>query len=366
MRQQFRFAIASDLHIALPHTIQPREGSFHLLEVSIPAWQRVLENLASYELDFMILPGDLTKDGEPENHQWLLDSLKTLPFPVYVIPGNHDIRTPEATESSIGLAEFARHYSDYGYSNSEQLYYTCNPVPGVCLIALNSTMFDRQGNQLGCLDDEQFEWLETVLADRDDEFTIVTIHHNVLEHLPNQSKHPMGRRYMLDNADRLRQMLKAAGVNLILTGHLHVQDIARDDELYEITTGSLVSYPHPYRIVEGSMNESGEQLLSVTSHKLQAVEGHPELQARSREAIGKASLRFILGLLTEPPVLMPKDEAIKFAPDLQDFWAAVAAGDAQFHFPHMPSSARQLLEAFSDPVDGPKDNNALFRFSNFS
>ncbi|MEL7086647.1 MAG: metallophosphoesterase, partial [Cyanobacteria bacterium J06597_1] len=201
MRQQFRFAIASDLHIALPHTIQPREGSFHLLEVSIPAWQRVLENLASYELDFMILPGDLTKDGEPENHQWLLDSLKTLPFPVYVIPGNHDIRTPEATESSIGLAEFARHYSDYGYSNSEQLYYTCNPVPGVCLIALNSTMFDRQGNQLGCLDDEQFEWLETVLADRDDEFTIVTIHHNVLEHLPNQSKHPMGRRYMLDNAD---------------------------------------------------------------------------------------------------------------------------------------------------------------------
>ncbi|MGK7909320.1 MAG: metallophosphoesterase [Synechococcus sp.] len=363
MHQSFRFAIASDLHIALPHTIHPQPGRFHLLEVSIPAWERVLEELAAYDLDFMILPGDLTKDGEPENHEWLLNSLNALPFPVFLIPGNHDIRSPQTSEHSIGLSDFAHYYRDYGYGHPSQLYYTCSPVPGVRLIALNSTMFDCNGQQLGRLDDAQLLWLEEVLEYLGNELAIVVIHHNVLEHLPNQSKHPMGRRYMLDNARQLRQMLKDAGVHLILTGHLHVQDIARDGSLHEITTGSLVSYPHPFRILEGSVADNGDRLLSVNSHRVQIVDGWPDLQTHSRQSMGKSSLKFILSLLTEPPVSMPAAEARKFAPDLQDFWPAIAAGDAQFHFPTMPPAARKLLEAFSAPADSPGDNDTVLRFA---
>ena len=45
-------------------------------------------------------------------------------------------------------------------------------------------------------------------------------------------------------------LLENTGCRLILTGHLHIQDIAYHNNIYEITTGSLVSYPHPYRIIE--------------------------------------------------------------------------------------------------------------------
>ena len=85
-----RFAVVSDLHIGLPHTIQDYPTRFHLVEVSIPALEQVLSQISQLDLDFLLIPGDLTQHGEPENHAWLSQRLADLPFPTYVIPGNHD------------------------------------------------------------------------------------------------------------------------------------------------------------------------------------------------------------------------------------------------------------------------------------
>ena len=71
MAYKFRFAIVSDLHIALPHTIWQHPSRFHLVEVSIHALESVLEHLTQLELDFLLIPGDLTQHGEAENHSWL-------------------------------------------------------------------------------------------------------------------------------------------------------------------------------------------------------------------------------------------------------------------------------------------------------
>ncbi|MDE5076717.1 MAG: metallophosphoesterase, partial [Trichodesmium sp. St5_bin2_1] len=43
MALNFKFAVASDLHIAVPHTISEQTHSFHLVKVSIPALELVLE-----------------------------------------------------------------------------------------------------------------------------------------------------------------------------------------------------------------------------------------------------------------------------------------------------------------------------------
>jgi len=56
---------------------------------------------------------------------------------------------------------------------------------------------------------------------------------------------------ILENAPELLQLLRDSGVQLVFTGHLHVQDIAYCQGVYDITTGSLVSYPHPYRVSPG-------------------------------------------------------------------------------------------------------------------
>lgn len=347
MSLNFRFAIISDPHIALPHTIWDHPTRFHLVEVSIPALELILERLQEVDLDFLLIPGDLTQHGEPENHRWLADRLARLPYPAYVIPGNHDVPVLTADGRSIGFHEFPSYYQKFGYDNPAQPYYTCQVLPGVRLIGLNSNSFDDQGNQQGRMDEAQLAWLETTLAACEGELVLVMIHHNVVEHLPGQARHPLGQRYMLENAPQLRQILHRAGVQLVFTGHLHVQDVAYQEGLYDITTGSLVSYPHPYRLMTFRTDRYGRRWLQIESDRVQAVPGWPTLQETSRQWMGDRSRPFMLKLLTHPPLSLPVTEAESIVPHLRYFWANVADGDGLFQLPALPNPARLHFERFS-------------------
>ncbi|GAB4154766.1 MAG: metallophosphoesterase [Cyanobacteria bacterium J069] len=366
MTSRFRFAIISDPHIALPHTIWDNPHRFHLVEVSVPALEQGLAELATANLDFLLLPGDLTQHGEWENHQWLVQRLTQLPYPVYVVPGNHDIIARDAAKHAIGLRDFPQIYEPFGYA-SAQPYYTCEILPGVRLIGLNSIAFDADGIQLpaGWLDEAQLHWLAKTLAAVGDDLVLVMVHHNVLEHLPGQARHGMGKRYMLHNAADLLALLEPAGVKLIFTGHLHVQDVAQRGEIYEITTGSLVSYPHPYRVLTAAQDDRGQWHLDVETTQIQAVPGWDDLQTYSRDWMGDRSFSFMHRLLTLPPLALADDEATAIAPHLRHFWADIAQGDAWFDFSHLPPAVHQFLHRFS-ALDAqgnyqPVDNRASLR-----
>ena len=354
MKLNFRFAIVSDLHIALPETIWDHPSRFHLVEVSIPAFDSVLAHLTQLDLDFLLIPGDLTQHGEPINHRWLQNRLSQLPFPSYVIPGNHDIPVLIANEQSIDFADFPYFYQQFGYENPQQHYYNLQIFPGVRLIGLNSNSYDHQGQQIGRLDSQQFQWLEGELAAIKDELVLVMIHHNVVEHLPNQSCHPMANRYMLKNALELRQLLQRYGVKLVFTGHLHVQDVAYAEGIYDITTGSLVSYPHPYRVLEFNRDKLGSESLKVVSHRVESLPDFPDLQTLSRQWMGDRSYPFVLKLLTLPPLSLPLAQAETLAPGLRDFWATIADGDAMLEYPHFPINVRRYIEKYSAVNDGNK------------
>jgi 3',5'-cyclic AMP phosphodiesterase CpdA len=341
-----RFAVVSDLHIALPETILNHAHRFHLVEVSIPAFEVVLKHLETLDLDFLLLPGDLTQDGEPENHLWLQQRLASLPFPAYVIPGNHDVPSLTATDRVIAFEDFPAYYRPFGYAQALQMYYTCEVYPGVQLIALNSNQFDGRGKQLGCLDEEQIIWLEKILPQLEDKLVLVMVHHNVIEHLPGQAQHSLGKRYMLDNAPLLFDILRQFGVKLIFTGHLHIQDITQQQGIYEITTGSLVSYPHPYRLLELTTNAHGETELKIESHRVNKLYGWENLPQQSKKWLGDRSFPFMMKLLTEPPLNLDISEAEKFAPYLRDFWANIAAGDALLDFPHFPLELNRHFQQF--------------------
>jgi 3',5'-cyclic AMP phosphodiesterase CpdA len=345
----FKFAIASDLHIALPHTIWNHPARFHLVEFSIPAFEVVLADIANLDLDFLLLPGDLTQHGEPENHAWLADRLSQLPYPVYVIPGNHDLPSPET------MTKFTPFYKSCGYEDQSQLYYTKEILPKVRLIALNSNNFNQNGEQIGVVDQVQLDWLEAVLENiPPDQLILVTIHHNVVEHLPEQKTNPLGRRYMLSNADRLCELLQKYGVKFVFTGHLHVQDIAKSDryDLYDITTGSLVSYPHPYRV----LNYADGQL-KIASHFIKSLPECQDLQHFSREWMGDRAVPFIMRLLTEPPLCTDPTLALEMTKDLRYFWADIAEGDAKFSFPEFSPPAKNYFESYTDCL--PADNNTV-------
>ncbi len=349
MNTRFKFAIASDLHIALPHTIWHHPSRFHLVEFSISAFEVVLEQIANLDLDFLLLPGDLTQHGEPENHAWLAQRLSQLPYPVYVIPGNHDLPRPST------MNEFTPFYQDFGYEDRSKLYYTKQILPKVTLIGLNSINFNQDGEQLGVVDRVQLDWLELVLQNISaDELILVTIHHNVVEHLPKQKTNPLGKRYMLSNADRLCEVLHKYNVKLVFTGHLHVQDIAKSDryDLYDITTGSLVSYPHPYRILNYA-----EGKLEIESHFIKSIPECQDLQHFSKEWMGDRAVPFVMRLLTEPPLCTELHLAEEMAEDLRYFWADIAGGDAKFSFPQFSSKAKHYFESYNDRP--PADNNII-------
>ncbi len=349
MGQRFRFAVISDPHIARPETIPDSLQRFHLVEVSIPGIEQIFDHLTQLDLDFLLLPGDLTQHGEWTNHQWLIERLKQLPFPAYVVPGNHDVVARDATDRAIGIHDFPRLYQDFGYSDGKTPYYQQEILPRVQLIGLNSNAFEADGSQIGVgyLSEEQLAWLDDLLPQLQQNLVLVMLHHNLLEHLPGQAKSPLGQRYMVHNHEALIHRLQQAQVPLIFTGHLHVQDIARRGNLCEILTGSLVSYPHPYRVLEIEHHGDGGLTVAVDSHRLKTVEPWEDLQAMSHQWMCDRAQGFMVKFLTSPPLNLPIAEAEAIAPGLQHFWATIAAGDAQFDFSHLSPETRRVLEVFN-------------------
>ncbi|HEY9738249.1 MAG TPA: metallophosphoesterase [Trichocoleus sp.] len=349
MGQRFRFAVISDPHIALPETIWDAPNRFHLVEVSIPALEQILAHLVTLDLDFLLMPGDLTQHGERVNHQWLAQRLSELPFPVYVVPGNHDVIARDGQGAAIAFDEFAQIHQEFGYWDGKTPYYLAQPLPGVQVVGLNSNVFADDGALLpmGHLDEIQLAWLDDILPTLQGDLVLVMLHHNVLEHVPGQAKSPLGRRYLLQNHRALRQRLEQAGVRLLFTGHLHVQDVARQGGLCEVLTGSLVSYPHPYRVLEVERRDDGQLTVDIQSQHLASVPGWPNLKEYSYSWMCDRSLPFMVKFLSSPPLSLPLAEAEALAPSLKHFWATIAAGDPHFDFSHLPPASRRLLERFS-------------------
>lgn len=352
-----RFGIATDLHIALPHTVPPTTNRFHRTEHSIAAFDAALAKFSELDLDALLISGDLTQDGEIDNHLWLSQRLSQLPYPVYVIPGNHDIVSPQGGEGTISADAFRRCYASCGYANAEKLYYSQLIAPQVRLIGLNSVFFDG-GKQTyrGQIDHAQLQWLVEILDASENELVMVMVHHNVIEHLPGQAQSHLGQRYMLQNAPELLEILSHYGVQLIFTGHLHVQDIAQGSyphPIYDIATGSTVSYPHPFRVMQYREASPGKGQMQIESHFVQQIPGIDDLQQESREFMSDRSYPFIKRLLTDDPLGLDEAAAHQLLPELRYFWADIARGDAEFRFPHFEPAARHYFEQFSctAPVD---------------
>ncbi len=356
----FRFAVLSDIHVALTDTVWQNPARIHLVEIGIPALDVALDRISEENIDFLLVPGDLTQHGEAANHAWIAERFAQLPYPVYVIPGNHDIPVLEANEQSIAAHQFPDFYRMFGYKDTNHHYYTHEILSGVRLIGLNSNTFDVNGKQVGRMENSQLQWLRQTLSQSQaakDDLVMVMIHHNVLEHLPHQSTHGMGQRYILENASELLGILRAFNVKMVFTGHLHIQDVAYQDGIYDITTGSLISYPHPFRIFEYQTDRQNRHWLQMESHHVESIPGWDDLQGQTRELMGNRCQYYMLQLLMQAPLNLSEAKAKELVPSLRYFWTTVARGDAVFNFSEFPEAARDYFESFGTTTA--IDNRAL-------
>jgi len=279
-----KFAVISDVHYydtSLGTTGAAFEKVLRsdrkLLKESAELLNLAIDNIIKSGVKFVLISGDLTKDGEQVNHEKVSAALSRLTdkeINVYVIPGNHDVNNPDAVRfegdkefpvPSISEEQFANIYKNMGYGKAvyrdeNSLSYVAEPVNNLWIIAVDSTRSDENKpgqNEIvgGKLTQSQEKWLEAMLkkAKENNKSVIFMEHHGVVEHWKGQSKlHPD---YLISDYKYLGELLASYNVKLAFSGHYHAQDITLGDygkngSIYDIETGSLSTAPCMVRIGE--------------------------------------------------------------------------------------------------------------------
>lgn len=320
-----------------------REGP-EILESAIAAIKDLKPNI-------VLVSGDITKDGEKASHELAasyLAQLKAAGKKVFVVPGNHDIDNPrsygyvgDAAQfvPNITAEQFTQIYADYGYKDALQrdtgsISYVAELQPGLLLLGLDSCRYKENVTGKESVTDGKFSpqtlaWIEKVLgqAAKDNKAVIAMMHHGIMEHYVGQEKN-YGE-YIVDDAPEVARMLAAYNVRLVFTGHYHAQDITvtkwndTGKFVFDMETGSLVTYPCPYRVI----NISADQQASVKSDFVTSIKSHPQ----DFPAYGqKYLLDGIAGIATETlagTYKVDRTEAQKISKEIAVAFGAHYAGD---------------------------------------
>jgi len=281
--KNIRFAVISDTHL-YDTTLGVNSEEFKkyvendrkLLEESSFLFDQFLEDIQNESLDFVLVPGDITKDGELLNHKFFIEKISKIldgKTKVFVICGNHDINNFDGFKyeekgkervESISKKDFENLYQNFGYLNyfskdENSLSYITSLNEEYYLVALDGCKYFLNNEKnpstvSGKVNKKTLFWLKDNLEKLKgrNKKVIVMIHYNLIEHFAGQKKgYP---EYVLENNEELLKILKRYDVKLVFTGHFHANDIAKrkfkNGYIFEIETGSPSTFPSPYRIVE--------------------------------------------------------------------------------------------------------------------
>ena len=317
-----RIMLISDPHVMGPGVLVKKGTAWEdavyydrkLTEYSAEIFDELIAIALREKPDLFLITGDLTKDGELVSHQYVAEKLQLLKqagIKPFVIPGNHDRGTEESMEFDgnntydvkvADAKQFAEFYRDFGYGpdaerDENSLSWISEPLPGLVLIGIDT---GNDGTPLnGCIKGVTLEWLynRAMQATRQGKQVIVMMHHSPFPHVVNVEKFnatyavrlalPMaeGPYYYLDHSyvvDRLAM----AGVSVVLSGHVHATDIAKDangtltNTVHDISTASCVSYPNPYRMLTISDDKA---TMRIQTFYLKELPGRDNFQTLSKE-----------------------------------------------------------------------------------
>lgn len=191
-----------------------------------------LEEVEKLHPDALILSGDLSFNGEKTSHEELAGKLFKLQeqgIPVLVLPGNHDILYPFAAQfeaetvtrtERVSGEEFRDIYGSLGYQDAagkdeESLSFLYELSERVWLLLLDANTEDAPGR----IKDSTMQWAERQMKRAEEAgASIITVtHQNVLA----QNK-LLSQGFLLDHHEEMEQLLKAHGIALNLSGHVHI------------------------------------------------------------------------------------------------------------------------------------------------
>jgi predicted MPP superfamily phosphohydrolase len=356
---QIRIAVVSDIHYThpelLPENIEDSPSLMQylgldrkILELSDPIFREVHSELVNEKPDILLIPGDLTKDGERMGHevmQGFLQELESTGIKVYVVPGNNDVLNSDALSftseppvpvDNITPDEFAEIYGDFGYNEAiyrdvNSLSYICQPHDNLWILGIDNCKYaiDEKGKTkvTGAISPGTLAWIEEKMAEaRENNIEVLTfMHFGIIEHYAGQK----GVEPLISGSGAKAISLMNAGIRLIFTGHYHANDIvefANDGKtLFDIQTGSLVTPPFSYRIMTLNDNFINIDTRRVTHIDAELPEGADFMTYSEANLTSRLDSFFTYYLV----VMFGLEEstAAFFAPYISTAYSAYFAGD---------------------------------------
>lgn len=229
--------------------------------------QEIIDSFVSKMLqdkpDYVIITGDLTSNGEKASHEALQKSLEPLVdegIQVALINGNHDIDNEFASSysdegasnvDSISRSQFKEIYANDGYQlaqslDDDSLSYRMDLNDHYSLIMLDTNGKNGHYQQESELSKQTMGWLEAQLKEitTQNRTPIIAMHHNLAIH-----NSVLNEGYTLENQSEMNQLLMAYQVPLVLSGHIHMQNIGKSESIYDICTSSLSVSPVQYGVL---------------------------------------------------------------------------------------------------------------------
>ncbi len=350
-------AIMSDVHLMAPQLLV-REGKAiddyiandrKMLVQSPELLDSAVKHVVEYRPQVVLVTGDLTKDGERVSHELLvnryLKPLEEQGTRVFVIPGNHDVNNPHAKvydgdatkrTATISAEDFALIYKEYGYGeaiarDAHSLSYVVQLDPKIRLIAVDACEYEENDFDkdicvtAGRIKPETMDFIarQAEEAHRQGMDVVMMMHHGIVSHFNWQDK--VMKEYLVDNWRKQAQKIAKMGIKVCFTGHFHSQDVSEKYGLTDMETGSTVSYPHPYRLIEVDGREGTLTVRTERVKELTSMSGSGETLQQKSERYANSALSSVI----EPmiPKKVPADVKQECGRVLGEAYAMHLAGD---------------------------------------
>lgn len=321
-----RTVVLSDIHLLSSSLYSECEDFIHaansdrkMFRESGAILDKALEDAVAFGAQLILVPGDLTKDGERLCHEEVAQRFeaalsrlqkKGIEAQVLVINGNHDVNNSYAMDFSVGSAQPTTHtspqdfvdiYAELTYQNPATpitrystelgqgggLSYVTRVCKGLTVIAVDSCKYsadqthaaDDEHETGGMVGESLLAWVceQAKKARKAGDVVIAMQHHGIAPHYSMEPR-VMGE-YLVDDYQRIASAYADAGISCVLTGHMHANDVmsltsAAGNTIYDIETCATSTYPSETRQGTVELSRSGATLnvdLLLPCHSLGAV-----------------------------------------------------------------------------------------------
>ncbi len=188
-------------------------------------------------VDMVMFAGNLVNSATEENYKDFYKIANNLKHPYYITFGNKDFYGME----SQNIPSLTRKLNPNYFTS--KTYYSYCPKRKYCVISLDSTIKSTELKQ-GEINTNQLMFLEEELKNYENKVVIILIHHPVIAPYENNN-------LKLRNAKELEDiLLKRKKPVIILSGLYHTGKITKKENLLNVSTPSIASYPMGFYYVK--------------------------------------------------------------------------------------------------------------------